>query len=84
MLDDSDPGFNALAETVYANLVSKNLYSRWGCGADSKCFQRCFGGADLRTVYLGSLGGDRLASFRSEIAGHQLAHWLFGFEVARG
>ena len=44
---------------------------------------RSFGaayGSLLKTrcaVYLGSLGGDRLASFRSEVAGHQLAHWQF-------
>jgi sugar lactone lactonase YvrE len=29
----------------------------------------CFGGADRRTVYLGSLGNDRLISFRSDVAG---------------
>ncbi|MDN7651837.1 SMP-30/gluconolactonase/LRE family protein [Burkholderia multivorans] len=34
-----------------------------------------FGGSDLRTVYLGSLGGTTLASFRSPVAGLPLAHW---------
>lgn len=34
-----------------------------------------FGGPDLRTVYLGSLGGTTLASFRSPVAGLPLAHW---------
>jgi sugar lactone lactonase YvrE len=34
-----------------------------------------FGGPDLRTVYLGSLGGDSLAVIRSPIAGEPLPHW---------
>jgi gluconolactonase len=34
-----------------------------------------FGGADLRTVYLGSLAGTRLASFRSPVPGLPLQHW---------
>jgi sugar lactone lactonase YvrE len=34
-----------------------------------------FGGADLRTVYLGSLKGTTLPYFRSPVAGLPLAHW---------
>lgn len=34
-----------------------------------------FGGADLRTVYLGSLKGTTLPSFRSPIPGLALPHW---------
>lgn len=34
-----------------------------------------FGGPDLRTVYLGSLAGTRLASFRSPVPGLPLQHW---------
>lgn len=36
-----------------------------------------FGGADLKTVYLGSLFGDGLFTFRSPIAGAEPAHWNF-------
>jgi len=36
-----------------------------------------FGGPDLRTVYLGSLFGERLASFRSPVAGAPPVHWTF-------
>jgi sugar lactone lactonase YvrE len=36
-----------------------------------------FGGPDLKTVYLGSLGGDRIAVFRSPVAGEPLVHWLY-------
>lgn len=34
-----------------------------------------FGGADLRTVYMGCLAGDSLATFRSPVAGAQPVHW---------
>lgn len=34
-----------------------------------------FGGADLRTVYLGSLMGTRIPFFRAPVAGEPLAHW---------
>jgi hypothetical protein len=36
-----------------------------------------FGGADLRTVYLGSLFAERLATFRSPIAGAPPPHWEY-------
>ena len=34
-----------------------------------------FGGADLRTVYLGSLRGTRIPYFRSPVAGLPMVHW---------
>ena len=34
-----------------------------------------FGGADLRTAYMGCLAGDSLATFRSPVAGVQPVHW---------
>jgi sugar lactone lactonase YvrE len=34
-----------------------------------------FGGPDLRTVFLGSLGGTSIPYFRSQIAGHPMSHW---------
>jgi len=37
-----------------------------------------FGGPDLRTVYLGSLMGRQLLSFRAPVAGMRPAHWDFG------
>ena len=37
-----------------------------------------FGGADLRTAYLGSLMGRQLLTFRSPVAGMRPAHWDFG------
>ena len=37
----------------------------------------CFGGPDLKTVYLASLFGNQIASFRSPIAGAPPAQWEF-------
>ena len=34
-----------------------------------------FGGADLKTVYLGSVRMTRLARFTAPVAGEPLAHW---------
>ncbi|WP_028293968.1 SMP-30/gluconolactonase/LRE family protein [Oceanobacter kriegii] len=34
-----------------------------------------FGGPDLKTVYIGSLAGSSLPSFRSPVAGLPMAHW---------
>jgi sugar lactone lactonase YvrE len=36
-----------------------------------------FAGPDLRNVYLGSLGGDRLATLRSPVAGLPPVHWQY-------
>lgn len=36
-----------------------------------------FGGPDLKTVYLGCLLGDSLATFRSPIAGKPPVHWFY-------
>jgi sugar lactone lactonase YvrE len=36
-----------------------------------------FGGEDLRTVYLGSLFGTRVATFTAEVAGAPPVHWNF-------
>lgn len=36
-----------------------------------------FGGPDLKTLYLGSLGGDHVAVLRSPVAGEPLSHWEY-------
>lgn len=40
-----------------------------------------FGGPDLRTVYLGSLRGTTIPSFRSPVAGLPLIHWKESYAV---
>jgi len=36
-----------------------------------------FGSADLRTAYLGCLGGDAIATFRAPVAGQPPVHWRY-------
>jgi len=36
-----------------------------------------FGGADLRSAYLGCLQGDSIARFTAPVAGHPRAHWKY-------
>jgi hypothetical protein len=36
-----------------------------------------FGGPDLKTVFLGSLFADRIATFRAPIAGAAPPHWCY-------
>ena len=49
----------------------------WDCGwARNRLLTGlAFGGPDLQTVYLGSLGGTALPSFRSPVPGLPMAHW---------
>jgi sugar lactone lactonase YvrE len=78
VLDDSDHELNALAEADFAKFgVGRSVFEMGMSRELRNVSSVAFGGADLRTVYLGSLGGDRLASFRSDVGGHQLAHWQF-------
>ena len=46
-----------------------------GCSIAPLMTSLTFGGPDLKTVYIGSLMGDRLASFRSPVAGEPMLHW---------
>ena len=76
LLDDGDPA------------ASKNLLDRMAAGtvtADDMMKARgtvapwmasiTFGGADLRTVYLGSLMGTTIPYFTSPVAGLPMVHW---------
>lgn len=49
--------------------------ARPGDGLAPRMASVTFGGADLRTVYVGSLGGTSLPTFRSPVPGAALPHW---------
>jgi sugar lactone lactonase YvrE len=78
MLEDCDPDHLARCEAAYANgtmgrphldqVVSRRLRN---------ISSLAFGGADLRTGYLGCLLGDSIATFRSPVAGFPPAHWTW-------
>jgi gluconolactonase len=76
LLDDGDPERVAeldrrfLARTLTPDfmLATKGVLAPWMASVT-------FGGPDLRTVYLGSLMGTSLPSFRSPVPGQPMVHW---------
>ncbi|MEC8174049.1 MAG: SMP-30/gluconolactonase/LRE family protein, partial [Pseudomonadota bacterium] len=41
------------------------------------CASICFGGVVLKSVYIGSLAGESVSTFRVDIAGAEPPHWQF-------
>lgn len=78
ILDDSDQTIIDSAEEKYRQhtlgRADVDSGSRHPLGNVSSI---AFGGADLRQVYLGTLGNTQLATFRSPIAGAEPPHWRF-------
>ena len=76
LLNDGDPEANAALERhAAAGTLTMELMSQARGTLAPWMASITFGGADLRTVYLGSLMGTTLASFRSPVAGLPLVHW---------
>jgi hypothetical protein len=78
VLEDADPEAVARAERHYA----ENTLGRADIDAGrdrtlGNLASITFGGPDLKTVYLGSLFGTRIATFRSPIAGAEPPHWRY-------
>lgn len=76
LLDDGKPEALAAYEAAYAQ-GSTTPELMGACRGDLAPMMASltFGGADLHTVYLGSLGGNTLPCFRSPVAGQPLSHW---------
>ena len=78
VLEDPDAALIASAEARYAQgSLSRGDIDSGGARSLRNVSSVTFGGADLRTVYLGNLAGDRLATFKSPIAGAVPPHWTF-------
>lgn len=76
LLDDGNPEAFARYESHYAaGTTTPELMGACRGTLAPMMASITFGGPDLRTVYLGSLAGTTLASFRSPVAGLPLAHW---------
>ncbi len=77
-LEAGDPDLTARAETAYRHdQFNRDLQNAGNASPLGNCASLCFGGTDLRTVYIGSLAGDRIASFRAPVAGALPPHWGF-------
>ena len=76
ILDDSIPATVAQLEAAFeSNTLSRPALSSAAGRRLRNTSSLAFGGADLRTAYLGCLNGTSLASFRSPVAGLPQAHW---------
>jgi hypothetical protein len=78
ILEDADPEAVARAERNYA----ENRLTRADIDAGrnrtlGNLSSVAFGGPDLKTVYLGSLFGARIATFRAPVAGAPPPHWRY-------
>jgi sugar lactone lactonase YvrE len=76
VIDDADP---ATAKQLESAFVADTLNRPQLSAARGRRLRNvtslAFGGADLRTAYMGCLAGDSLATFRSPVAGLQPVHW---------
>nr|MBP7523080.1 hypothetical protein [Leptothrix sp. (in: b-proteobacteria)] len=76
LLDDGNPQALAVYEQHYqAGTTTPELMASCKGTLAPMMASIAFGGPDLKTVYLGSLAGTTLPSFRSPVAGLPLSHW---------
>ncbi len=76
LLDDSNPeATRRLNEHFEARTLTPEIMGAAAGTLAPWMASLTFGGPDLRTVYLGSLRGITLPSFRSPVAGLPLIHW---------
>jgi len=76
LLDDSNPeATRRLDEHYDARTLTPEIMADAAGTLAPWMASLSFGGADLHTVYLGSLRGTTLPSFRSPVAGLPLVHW---------
>ena len=80
LLDEGDPAkVDALEQQFLKGAVTKEVLFATGQGVAPWMASVTFGGADLRTVYIGSLRGSRIPYFRSPIPGLPMVHWNVNF-----
>jgi hypothetical protein len=76
VLDDGDPEVIARAERHFVeHRFTRADIDAGRDGVLGNLASVTFGGPDLKTVYLGSLFAERIATFRSSIAGATPLHW---------
>ena len=76
LLDDGNPeATDALEKAFYGRSITPELMLAAAGACAPWMASVTFGGADLKTVYLGSLRGSRIPYFRSPVAGLPMVHW---------
>ena len=78
LLDDSDPDAIGEVEAAFsADRFGRREIDVGGRRPLGNISSLAFGGPDLRTVYLGSTHGERLAMFRAPVRGQEPVHWKY-------
>ena len=81
LLDEGDPAkVDALERAFLANQVTADVLFATGTGVAPWMASVTFGGPDLRTVYIGSLKGNRIPYFRAPVPGLPMIHWHDRFQ----
>ncbi|MDR3700424.1 MAG: SMP-30/gluconolactonase/LRE family protein [Candidatus Sulfopaludibacter sp.] len=76
LLDEGDPHLvSALDQEFFRNHVTDGTLFATGRGIAPWMASVTFGGPDLRTVYIGSLKGNRIPYFYSPVPGLPMVHW---------
>jgi sugar lactone lactonase YvrE len=76
LLDEGDPAkVDALERQFFAGEVTEDVLFATGQGIAPWMASVTFGGPDLKTVYIGSLKGDRIPYFRTPVPGLPMVHW---------
>ena len=76
LVEDNDPAhLTALADALDRNQLTRPMLMNFKSRKLRNISSIAFGGDDLRTVYIGCLGGNALATFRVPVAGLPQAHW---------
>ena len=76
LLDDSKPDTKQrMLDAFEAGVLTPEIMAATHGSIAPWMASITFGGPDLRTVYLGSLRGSTLPSFRSPVAGLPMVHW---------
>jgi len=79
LLDEGDPAkVDALEQAFFNNSVTEGVLFATGRGVAPWMASVTFGGADLQTVYIGSLRGTRIPYFRAPVPGLPMVHWKEG------
>ncbi len=76
LLDEGDPEkVDALERAFVEHRVTEQELFATGRGVAPWMASVTFGGPDLKTVYIGSLKGERIPYFKAPVAGLPMVHW---------
>ena len=76
VVEDSDHARLAVLEqALHARTLTRPMMHNTSGSVLCNASSLAFGGPDRRTAYLGSLGGETLATFRASVAGIAPVHW---------